>query len=376
MPTPLRLLGLAAVLATLTLGSLVLVSPGGEAPAQAVLQPVDCPAGTELPSGTIATIAGSGVAESSGDGGSALEAGLSTWDRTTGFTGEPIAIDAAGAILFSDIGASSVRRVDTDGTITTVAGPETGAPIVTPGGLAIGDGGEIYIADPGAARVWRLDPSGTITSIAGTGTLGSAGDGGPADEAQVQAGALVLGPDGELYIDDLHRIRVIDPDGTIRTVAGIGEPGFSPDGVEAITATLDSAGPAAIDVDGSIYVAEPGNGRVRRIDPNGIVTTVAGGGTADPAQGGNALEVSLTGSPYGVALDGEGGFYFSEWQRDRIWHVDASGTISTAVGGGTQSAGCGPATDAYISQPQAIAIDERGLFVVDGGHNRISVVTR
>jgi sugar lactone lactonase YvrE len=386
MPISLRLLALAATLAALMLGPITLWSPGADTPAPRSLPPVDCPDGTSLPSGTIATIAGTGTRGSSGDGGPALEATLTSWDTTigswttTGLTGG-ITIDRSGAILFSDLGSSSVRRVDTDGTISTVTGPATGSPIVTPGGLATGDAGELYIADPGAARIWRLDPPGTIASIAGTGTPGSEGDDGPADRAQVQARTVLLGPQGELYIDDLYRIRAIDPDGTIRTVAGTGERGFTPDGASALTGMLgEGAVPAAVDADGSIYVADPDSLRVRRIDPDGVITTVAGGGRSGlVVEGGSALDATLSGRPvwpFGVALDGEGGFFFSEPVNNRVWHVDTAGIITTAFGGGAQLGDCLPVSEAFADAPQALALDERGLFVVDGGSNRIRVITR
>jgi len=105
--------------------------------------------------------------------------------------------------------------------------------------------------------------------------------------------------------------------------------------------------------------------------------TLAGGGSSVTAvDGGRAIDASLTGSPYGVALDGNGGFFFSEWQRNRVYHVDSAGIMTIVAGSGTQLGDCRPATDAILSQPQAIALDGRGLFVIDGGHNKIRVVTR
>jgi sugar lactone lactonase YvrE len=353
--------------------------PGyGDSPTPAPLPPVACPGTSALPSGTIATIAGNGQRGSTGDGGQALDATLSTWDMSSGFTGEPIAFDANGALYFSDIDSSSVRKVGTDGVISTVAGPSTGAPIVIPGGLAFDAAGDLLIADPGAARVWKMGPTGAFSSIAGTGIAGSTGDGGRATQAQVQPGDLAIGPRGEIYIDDAYRIRVIAPDGTIHAFAGTGEAGFAGDGGPAVSAQLgDSAGASAVGPDGSLYIGDPSNARIRRVDPAGNITTVVGSG-ASPSVGGEgdggpALEATLYGSPYGIVVTDDGSITFSDWQAGRVRRVDPAGVIATIVGGGLGTE-CGPAAEASLANPQAIGLRDGALFIVEGGRNRIRMV--
>ena len=180
-------------------------------------------------SGSIATIAGTGSYGSSGDGGPALAATLSPSYGMAAF-------DRSGALLFVD--GQAIRRIGTDGSITTVAGPTTGAPFVQPTGLAIDAAGDIYVADFGANRIFRMDPTGTITAVAGDGTGGSAGNGGPALDAEIGLAQVAIGPGGDLYFDDSNAYRTVDPSGTIDAFAGTGTAGFSGDGGPAAAATL------------------------------------------------------------------------------------------------------------------------------------------
>jgi serine/threonine-protein kinase len=218
-----------------------------------------------------------------------------------------------------------------------------------------------------------------ITPVAGTGELGSDGDEGPATAARIQAGSVVVGNDGELYVDDVNRIRMIDPDGIIHAFAGTGTAGFSGDGGPALQAQLaDSAGPSAVAADGSLIIGDPSNMRIRRVDPTGMIETVVGSGERGTAgDGGAATEASLMPSPYGVAIAPDGTIYFSDWQAGRVRKVDPEGVITTVAGGGQFDADfgdCGPATDASLVNPQAISLQDGSLFIVDGGHNLIRLV--
>jgi sugar lactone lactonase YvrE len=247
--------------------------------------------------GVITTIAGSGLAGSGngafgGDGGPATEALLS----------EPtaIAVDAEGNIFVSDKANARVRRIGTDGIITTVAGngdlmfsltagPREGEPAtevgLTPGGLALDAEGNLYVSSRADHRVFRVASDGTITTFAGTGEAGSDGDGGPATEATLTLpNSLMLDAAGNLYVSDpgANRIRMIAPDGTITTIAGTGEEGYSGDGGPATEATFALApgdlgwAPASLAMDdsGAIYIADAGNHVIRVVDPSGTISTL------------------------------------------------------------------------------------------------------
>ena len=366
---------LAAVLALALTSGARASSPGAAdvaaATHAATLFPSACPAGAPLPSGTIVTIAGTGVAGDSGDGGPATAAMI---DPSFG----TIAFDASGALYFADGDASSIRRIGIDGTISTFAGPATGAAFVAPAGVAIDAAGDMYVADLGAGRIWKVDPSGTITSIAGTGVVGSSGDEGPATEAEIGASGIAIGPHGDLYFDDLNRYRTIDPAGDIHAFAGTGTPGFSGDGGPATKATFSTeiVGEAADRV-GNVYLGDHINFRIRKVDPTGIITTVAGSGAEGySGDGGPALEADL-GTPHGVAVDTEGAFYFTDdFDSSTIRKVDSAGIISTIAG--LQTAGfsgdCGPATAAQLSHPNMVAVNAGVVYIVDNGNGRIRMV--
>ena len=236
--------------------------------------------------GTITTVVGGGQA---GDGGPATEARLDG----------PIAVafDVGGALVVSDALEHRLRRIDDDSSIiTTIAGNgqatphgtgpsgdgeiATAVPLTFPWYLAVAPSGDIFVACSDRHRVYRIDPDGILHLVAGTGELGSAGDGGLAVEATLNwPNGLALGPDGSLFVSEGEgdRIRRIGPDGVISTYAGTGEGGFGGDGGPAVEAQLDGPFSLALDSAGNLFVADGNNGRVRRIDSAGAITTVAGG---------------------------------------------------------------------------------------------------
>jgi hypothetical protein len=230
--------------------------------------------------GTISTVAGTGTPGTSGDGGPPTQANVSP----ARVQGSP-----SGAFLISDTVSDRVRVV-AFGAITTLAGggavdadniPATSAALVDPLGMVAGFGA-ILIADSGHHRVRALgDPN--ILTFAGTGTLGSFGDGGPPLNAQLSSPSdLDLGADGALYIADAgnNRIRKVAPNGIISTVAGTGTQGFSGDGGPATAAQL--FGPRGVDAtaDGGFVIADYFNERLRKVDPDGTIRTIAGTGVA------------------------------------------------------------------------------------------------
>ncbi|MEX2261042.1 MAG: hypothetical protein WD696_03780 [Bryobacteraceae bacterium] len=214
-----------------------------------------------------------------------------------------------------------------------------------------------------------------IDTIAGSDYVG---DGGNAIAAQLaSAVALALDAQGNLYIADSedHRVRKVDATGLITTVAGNGHAGFAGDGGPARDALLNGPHGVAVDAAGNVYIADLGNARVRRISPEGIMTTFAGGGLTLPGSTGDATAARLL-SPRNLALDAAGNLYISDMIGHRVCRVTPNGIISVIAGTGVPG-GRGeddPAT-AQLNNPMGLAIGPEGaLFIVDHGNHRIRKV--
>ena len=330
--------------------------------------------------GVITTVAGTDVSGFGGDAGPAASAQL--------YSPHGVAVDAAGNLYIADVGNHCVRRVDSAGVITTVAGtgergfggdagPAASAQLFFPSGVAVDGSGNLYIADRSNHRVRRVDPAGVITTVAGTGERGFGGDAGPAASAQLffPSGVAVDGS-GNLYIADRsnHRVRRVDPAGVITTVAGTGERGFGGDAGPAASAQLFFPSGVAVDGSGNLYIADRSNHRVRRVDPAGVITTVAGTG-----EGGFAGDTGLATSaqlafPEGVAVDMAGNLYIADVGNHRVRKVDPAGVITTVAGAGAWRYGGdgGPATSAQLHSPEGMAVDAAGnLYIADVGNHRV-----
>jgi RHS repeat-associated protein len=325
----------------------------------------------------ITSVAGNGTYGFLGDGGLATQASLRfPW-------GAAVASD--GSLYISDSGNQRIRRVAPDGTITTVAGSGTGgfngdggtaleAWFISPGGIAIASDGSLYISDSGNNRIRRVGPDGIITTIAGNGTATFSGDGGSATQASLSfPDGLAIAADGSLYISDSasNRIRRVGLDGVITTVAGNGTATFSGDGGPATQASLSFPEGLAIASDGSLYISDSGNNRIRRVDPDGIITTVAGKGTSVfSGDGGSALQAGIN-SPVGLSFASDGSFYISDFNRIR--RVDSDGIITTVAGKGTSvfSGDNGLAVQAGFHDALIALGAEGSVYICDYGNNRI-----
>ena len=333
-----------------------------------------------FPPGVMSTVAGNGTLGNSGDGGAATSAEIGYPDGVT--------VDGASNLYIADSGSSVIRKVDHLGTITTIAGggsggdggPATSARLISPESLAVDGAGNLFIADTVNYRIRMVDATGTITTVAGNGHAGFSGDGGLATNAQLALpGGVAVDGAGNLYIGDTnnHRVRKVDLSGTITTLAGNDSAGGSGDGGPATSAELYYPQSVAVDGKGNIYIGDTGTYRVRKIDPSGIITTVAGNGTSGfSGDGGPAVSASL-GSPDGVAVDGVGNIFIADYVDNRIRKVDLSGTITTVAGDTNQGSGGdgGPATSAELHNPYNVAVDGAGnLYIADYNNNRIRKV--
>jgi uncharacterized protein (TIGR03437 family) len=342
------------------------------------------------PTGTVATIAGSGIQGFFGDGGPATRASLNHPLRVT--------VDSAGNLYVADSENERIRKVSPNGIITTVAGngvrgfsgdggPATSASLNEPYGVAVDAAGKLYIADSFNARIRRVSPGGIISTMAGNGTAGFSGDEGPAINASLSLPlGVAVDASGNLYIGDgfNNSIRKVRVDGTIVTLAGNRRFKFAGDGAPALSASLNMPSGVAVDAAGNLCIADTLNARIRRVSPSGIINTVAGNGIAGFfGDGGPATSASLA-VPSGVAADGLGNFYISDFLNNRIRKVSPSGIINTVAGNGVAgfSGDGGAATKAslYLSfdmdTPGGVAVDQVGnLYIADSGNDRIRKVT-
>jgi uncharacterized protein (TIGR03437 family) len=323
------------------------------------------------PDGTIATVAGTGIAGFSGDGGPATAAQLAF--------PAGLGIDGAGNLYIVDSANVRIRQVlASAGTIGTVCNQQTfGMPNIQLSGLAANAAGNLYIPESGNSFVWQLTPAGALTRVAGAPGSGAyTGDGQPALQTALNIPVEVaLDAAGDLYISEVRRVRLVTAvTGIINTVAGNGTFGFNGDGGSALLAVLNAPSGLAAN-NGSMYVGDQGNQRVRQIAAGGLISTVAGNGTPSYAGDGlPATSASLFG-PNALAFDAAGNLYIADSGNNRVRRVDPSGVITTFAGNGTVAGFGGegnPATLTPLDLPQGVAADQAGnVYIADTNHNRV-----
>jgi Immunoglobulin domain/NHL repeat len=344
--------------------------------------------GTNLPNNNIiTTVAGNGCEGYSGDGGAATNACLM-------YPGS-VAVDAFGNLFIADAYNNVIRKVDTNGIITTVAGngcagysgdggAATNACLNWPGGVAVDAFGNLFIADTENNVISKVAANGIITTVAGTnGCAGYSGDGGAATNACLHWPASVaVDAFGNLFIADTENsvIRKVDTNGIITTVAGNGCEGYSGDGGAATNACLRYPGSVAVDAFGNLFIADTDNSVIRNVNTNGIITTVAGNNECMGylGDGGAATDACLN-QPGSVAVDAFGNLLIADTVNDVIRKVDTNGIITTVAGNN----GCegysgdgGAATNACLCMPECVAVDASGdLFIADTANFLIRKVT-
>jgi len=320
--------------------------------------------GTNLPDNTfITTVAGNGTNGYLGEGGTATSAEISSPSG--------VAVDASGNLFIADCGNNRVRKVDTNGIITTVAG--TGSYISSGDGGAATNAGfsyissvavdlsnNLFIVDEGMGRIRKVDTNGIITTVAGKG-MGYSGDGGAATNASMSfIQGVAVDASGNLFIADWgnSRTRKVNANGIISTLASVASYGV------------------AVDAADNVFIANDGN-LVYKADTNGTITTVAGNGVYGfSGDGGAATSASLY-SPDGVAVDIWGNLFIADCSNSRIRKVNPNGMIATVVGKGGNSyyGDGGTATNAGLNNPKGVAVDAAGnLYIADQGDHRIRKV--
>jgi uncharacterized protein (TIGR03437 family) len=331
----------------------------------------------KVSNGVITTVAGNGAPGYSGDGGPATSARL--WFP------KGVAVDSAGNLYIADYSNFRIRKVS-NGVITTVAGngggysgdngPAIGAGLSSPQGIVVDSAGSLYITDSYSQRIRKVS-NGVITTVAGNGTPGYSGDNGPAIGAGLNYPAdVAVSAAGILYIADSNnrRIRKVS-NGVISTVAGNEDSGFGGDNGPATNAELSPSG-VAVDSAGSLYIADAGSDRVRKVT-NGVIITVAGTGWPGySGDSGPATSAQLN-DPIGIAPDSAGNLYIADQLNQRIREV-SNGLIGTVAGNGVRDYGGdnGPALSVGLDYVSAVALDAAGnLYIAEAGNGFIRKVS-
>lgn len=361
----------------------------------ALMLPALCTAAMALaqapPSYTITNAVGNGTAGFAGDSGKAAEAQI---NYPLG-----LAIDNSGNVFIADHFNHRIRRVAADGTITTVAGsdsigstgddgPATSAKLNYPSGVAIDSSGALYITDTMNHVIRKVVVGGNITLFAGQrGVSGflekdAKNEFLDAKDAQLNAPTgIAIDSSGNLYFCDTrnHRVRKIGTDGKIQTIAGTGEKGETGDGGKAVEAKLNSPTGVAVDAAGNVYIADQMNHRVRKVDKDGIISTVAGTGLPGYSGNGGLATRARLFYPCCIALDKQGNLFIADRTNNRVRRVDAqTGTISLAAGTGRfgDDFDGRAAEQARLRFPMGLAADPQGrVYFSDNANSRVKLLT-
>ncbi|MCX6246142.1 MAG: T9SS type A sorting domain-containing protein [Bacteroidetes bacterium] len=278
---------------------------------------------------------------------------------------------AAGAQTISTFAGTGTNGYSGDG------GPAINAELNQPIALARDANGNIYIGEGNGNVIRKVDPSGIITTFAGTGFHGYTGDGGPATAAELSGpDGLAFDSFGNMFITDFGNsvIRKVDLSGIITTIAGIGTAGYSGDGGPATAAQFNFPRDIHFDTDGNMYICDWLNYAIRKIDHSGIITTFAGTGVAGYTGDGGPATSAQIGLPYRSCFSPGGIFYFVDGTNNCIRKIDHAGIITTVVGNGSWgfSGDGGPASAALLNMPTAVLFDVDGkMYIADRGNDRI-----
>jgi uncharacterized protein (TIGR03437 family) len=320
---------------------------------------------------------------------------------------EGIAVDSSGNVYFADAALHQIRKISADGSIQTIAGtgvsgfagdggPASQALLNQPYGLALDPAGNLYIADLGNARVRKITVAGAIQTVAGGGTLPatSTGQGGPATTAQLtQPRDIAIGADGSLYISDFGASQVYEvaTNGILSLVAGTGTAGFAGAGSSALLAQLNAPAGLVVDPSGALYIADSGNGCIRKMFNGDLITAFNTPAPTGLALDSNGILYIAAASYFGtvvqpipgiasardVALDAAGNVYVTSGAL--VLKIPSTGVVTTIAGSGASpyfGGDGGPATAAQLYSPSGIVVDSGGnWYIADTSNNRIRMVT-
>lgn len=303
-----------------------------------------------------------------------------TWD---------VSVDQAGNVYVANWGY--VYKSDASGTMHVIAGggssygdggPATAANLITAQNVAVDKFGNIYISEDSYNTLRKVDTAGIITTVAGSYSLGAgySGDGGLATAARIHCSRVCLDTAGNIYITDRANcvVRKINTSGIITTVAGNGSCGYSGDGGPATAAGLDNVWGIAADRYGNLFIGDRAGNRVRKVDAAGTITTYAGNGSGGSSGAGGPATAANVYEPWGITTDAIGNLYISEWQNSVVSMVDRAGILHIAAGNYTSgySGDGGPATAAQLNAASDVAVDANGnMYIVDANNNVIRKVT-
>ncbi len=328
-------------------------------------------ASTDVSVPVICTDAVVGVSTLAGTDADGFANGSGSAARFNGIFG--LALDASGNIFVGDGGNNQIRKMTVDGVVTTFAGGTTGAGaaanFVAPTSMVFDTAGNLYVSDSGASNVRKVTPAGVITTVAGSGLVGSR-DGNGMQASFNRPGGIVIDSANNLYLVDAgaHNIRKITPQGDVTTFAGVtGVPGGA-DGTGALASFNNPSG-LAIDAAGNLYVADVLNNKIRKVTPGGVVTTFAGSGAATSTNG-TGIAASFNG-PVNVSIDADGFLYVAEKSGNLIRKITPSGKVSTIAGGGAGGDTADTGAAALFHGPTGVVFDKaKTLYVADGNKVR------
>jgi serine/threonine protein kinase, bacterial len=326
---------------------------------------------------TVSTLAGSGVY------GSADRAG----NEASFYGPSGVAVDSSGNVYVADSENNKIRKITPAGVVTTLAGSgvsgsDDGTGIAAsfnyPQGVALDSSGNVYVADTGSHKIRKITPAGVVTTLAGGGGrewnwngLGSA-DGTGTTASFNYPNGVAVDSSGNAYIADSsnNKIRKITPEGVVTTLAGSGVSG-SDDGT-GLAASFNRPEGVAVDKSGNVYVADFNNNKIRKITPAGVVTTLAGSGRQS-SRDGTAASFKW---PNGVAVDSSGDLYVADYGNRKIRKITPAGVVSTLAGSGVEGSEDGTGTEASFAYADGVAVDSSGnVYVADSGNNLIRKIT-